>query len=194
MRSHKGRIDEGNHLPLHANPSFDAAQDKLAFQASDAHSYTRSHKSFFASMLSRNSLHTHLRLPQPKCTSCSSSCWISLGSHGMTCQACPSHSGWHPFFHCVNCTTQLGVICKFAEDTLDPIFYATDKDVEENLSQVRFLGGHHSSLAFTWTWSCWPQCSVIIKPIFIYWIDHSPNPYISNLGIRMWCGIVPEAL
>ena len=31
---------------------------------------------------------------------------------------------------CVNCTTQLGVICKFDEGTLNPTVYVVDEDIK----------------------------------------------------------------
>ena len=43
-------------------------------------------------------------------------------------------------FCCINCTTQLGVVCKLAEGELNPTVYVTDKDVEEHWSQNRPLG------------------------------------------------------
>ena len=43
-------------------------------------------------------------------------------------------------FNCINCNTQLGVIGKLAEGTLDLIVYVSRKDVEEHQSQDRPLG------------------------------------------------------
>ena len=40
-----------------------------------------------------------------------------------------------PSFQCIDCTTQLGVICKLAEGALDAIVCVIDKDVEEHQSQ-----------------------------------------------------------
>ncbi len=39
-----------------------------------------------------------------------------------------------PHFHCVNCTTQLGVINKLVEGKLDSTIYVIDRDVEEQWS------------------------------------------------------------
>ncbi|KAK4832076.1 hypothetical protein QYF61_020632 [Mycteria americana] len=47
-----------------------------------------------------------------------------------------SRSLWmasHPSRH-VNCTTQLGVICKLAEAALDPTVYVTDEDIKQHWS------------------------------------------------------------
>ena len=33
-------------------------------------------------------------------------------------------------FRCANCTTQIGVICKLAQDVLDPTVSVTDEDIE----------------------------------------------------------------
>ena len=44
-----------------------------------------------------------------------------------------------PSFQYINCTTQLGAICKLAEGALDAIVYVIDKDVEEHQSQDRPL-------------------------------------------------------
>ena len=40
-----------------------------------------------------------------------------------------------PSFQCIDCTAQLGIICKLAEGALDSIDYVSDKDVEEHWSQ-----------------------------------------------------------
>ena len=40
-----------------------------------------------------------------------------------------------PSFYSINCTTQLGVICKLAEGVLNAIVYVIDKDAEEHQSQ-----------------------------------------------------------
>ena len=50
-----------------------------------------------------------------------------------------------PSFCCINCTTQLSVICKLAEGALDPIIYVTDKDIKQYWSQDRALRNttHH---------------------------------------------------
>ena len=40
-----------------------------------------------------------------------------------------------PSFQCIDCTTQLGVILKLAEGSLDAIVYVIDKDIEEHRSQ-----------------------------------------------------------
>ncbi|KAK4811032.1 hypothetical protein QYF61_015736 [Mycteria americana] len=39
------------------------------------------------------------------------------------------------FFWCVNCTTQLGVICKLAEGALDLTVYVIDENIEQHWSQ-----------------------------------------------------------
>ncbi|PKU40563.1 testosterone 17-beta-dehydrogenase 3-like [Limosa lapponica baueri] len=39
----------------------------------------------------------------------------------------------------VNCTTQIGVICKLAEGALDPTVYVIDEDIEQYWSQYRPL-------------------------------------------------------
>ena len=36
-----------------------------------------------------------------------------------------------PSFQCIDCTAQLGVVCKLAEGALDAIICVTDDDVEE---------------------------------------------------------------
>ncbi|KAK4815585.1 hypothetical protein QYF61_004800 [Mycteria americana] len=41
-----------------------------------------------------------------------------------------------PSLRCVNHTTQLGVICKFAEGALDPTVYGTDEDIKEYWSHL----------------------------------------------------------
>jgi len=40
-----------------------------------------------------------------------------------------------PSFQHIDCTTQLGVIHKLAEGSLDAIVYVIDKDIEEHRSQ-----------------------------------------------------------
>ena len=40
-----------------------------------------------------------------------------------------------PSLRCIDHTTQLGVICKLAEGSLDAIIYVIDEDVEEHRSQ-----------------------------------------------------------
>jgi len=45
-----------------------------------------------------------------------------------------------PSLQCINCTTQLGVVCKLAEGSLDSIVYVIDEDVEEYQSQDQALG------------------------------------------------------
>ncbi|GAB0180776.1 cAMP-dependent protein kinase inhibitor alpha [Grus japonensis] len=44
-----------------------------------------------------------------------------------------------PSLRCVNCTTQLGVICKLAECALDPTVYVIDEDIKQYWSQYRPL-------------------------------------------------------
>ncbi|KAK4806259.1 LOW QUALITY PROTEIN: hypothetical protein QYF61_013403 [Mycteria americana] len=44
-----------------------------------------------------------------------------------------------PSFWCVNCTTQLGVICKLAEGALNPTVYVVDEDIGQHWSQYRPL-------------------------------------------------------
>ena len=61
-----------------------------------------------------------------------------------------------PSFYYIDCTTQLGVIHKLAENTLDPIVC---KEAVERQSQEGTPGGHHSSLASTWMWNHKPQTS-----------------------------------
>ena len=48
-------------------------------------------------------------------------------------------------FYCINCTTQIGLVNKLTEDTLNPIIY---KNVEEHWFQDRPLGDtvHHQPL------------------------------------------------
>jgi len=50
-----------------------------------------------------------------------------------------------PSICCINCTTQLGVVFKFAEGALDPIIYVIDKDIKGYQSQDGLLGHttHH---------------------------------------------------
>jgi len=50
-----------------------------------------------------------------------------------------------PSLRRVDCTTQLGVICKLAEGAPDLAVYVTD--------EVQTLEGYHSSLISTWTLS-----------------------------------------
>ena len=61
-----------------------------------------------------------------------SSCCSSLGSDGPAFWACPVPLDGILLFYCINCTTQLGVIRKPAEGTLDPTVCGIDKDVEEH--------------------------------------------------------------
>jgi len=49
-------------------------------------------------------------------------CWTSLGSHRPTFRASPVPLDGIPSFCCINWATQLRVICKLAEDTLNPTF------------------------------------------------------------------------
>jgi len=42
-------------------------------------------------------------------------------------------------FYCIDCTTQLSIISKLAEVTLNPTVYVTDKDVEEHQFQDKLL-------------------------------------------------------
>mgnify|MGYP001854162635 CR=1 FL=1 len=42
--------------------------------------------------------------------------------------------------YCLNCSTQLGIVCKLAEGALDPITYVIDKDVKEYQFQDGPLG------------------------------------------------------
>ena len=48
-------------------------------------------------------------------------------------------------FWCIDCTTQLGVICKLAEGSLDPTVYVIDKDIKQYQTQNRPLRNttHH---------------------------------------------------
>jgi len=48
-------------------------------------------------------------------------------------------------FHYTSCTTQLGVVCKLAEATLNPTVNVIDKDAEDHRSQDGTTGGHHLS-------------------------------------------------
>ena len=45
-----------------------------------------------------------------------------------------------PSFCWINCTIQLGIICKLAEGTLDSTVCVIDKDVKELWSQDRSMG------------------------------------------------------
>jgi len=50
--------------------------------------------------------------------------------------------------YCVNCTTQLGVVCKLTKGALNPTVKATDKDVEAPQSQngpqgIQLITGFH---------------------------------------------------
>lgn len=54
----------------------------------------------------------------------------SLGSHGPRSKFVQVHlNGIHSFYS-VDCTTQIGVICKLPEGALDPIVYVIDKDIK----------------------------------------------------------------
>ena len=44
-----------------------------------------------------------------------------------------------PSFQCIDCTAQLGVICKLAEGALDDIVYVIDEDVGERQAEDRPL-------------------------------------------------------
>ena len=44
-------------------------------------------------------------------------------------------SGWHPVPGCTDYTTQLGVICKLAEDGLSPTVGVIDEDTKEHRLQ-----------------------------------------------------------
>ena len=52
-----------------------------------------------------------------------------------------------PSLHLINCTTQLAVIHRLTEGAVNPLAYVTDEDVKEYWT----FGGHHTSLASTWT-------------------------------------------
>ncbi|PKU42935.1 hypothetical protein llap_6755 [Limosa lapponica baueri] len=48
----------------------------------------------------------------------------------------------------VNCTTQLGIICKLAEGALNPTVYAIDENIKQYWSQYNFVSytrPHHKS-------------------------------------------------
>ena len=107
-------------------------------------SSTRTPKSFSTGLLSMScssNLYSHLELPQHKCPSLLNLIRASclLFKHVQV----PLDS--IPPFCCVNCTTQLGVISKLAEGTLNPTVLVIDKDVKEHWSQEGPLGdaSHH---------------------------------------------------
>jgi len=58
-------------------------------------------------------------------------------------------SFWH-----VDRTTQLGVICKLAEDALDLAVYVIDENIKTAPVPIRIPEGHHLSPFSIWTSSC----------------------------------------
>jgi len=71
-----------------------------------------------------------------------------------TSQACPASSEWHPFLQRVNHSTQLGVIRKLAEGSLNPTVHVADKDVKQAPVPIPTPEEYHSSLVCTWSLSC----------------------------------------
>lgn len=98
-------------------------------------------------------------------------------------------------FCCVSCTTELCIIYKSAEGSLDLILYVIDKDIKEHPFQDRALrenAAHqpppgqrkvdHNSLAAP------------IQPIPNASNSPSFNPFLSNLEIWMSCRTMSKAL
>lgn len=80
---------------------------------------------------------------------------MSFDSHMPTFWECLGPSAWHPsLLFCANFNTELDTITKFAESTLNPTTYITDKDVEKHSPKMDHWGTW-LWLAYTWTWRHW---------------------------------------
>ncbi|KAK4829839.1 hypothetical protein QYF61_006849 [Mycteria americana] len=63
-------------------------------------------------------------LPQPRCRT------LHLALLNIMRFTSQGSSVCIPSFNCINCTSQLGVICKLAESALNPTVYVTDEDIK----------------------------------------------------------------
>jgi len=131
MRSHQSRAEQQNHLPRPAgHVAFDAAQDKVGFLGCEctlvAHVQLFIHQ-YPQVLLSRVGLDPFI--PQPVLIVGVVLTQVQDLALGLV-EPHEVHTGpllklvqvpldGIPSFWCVNCTTQLGVICKLAEGALD---------------------------------------------------------------------------
>ncbi|KAK4806151.1 hypothetical protein QYF61_001078 [Mycteria americana] len=145
--SHQSRVEGQNHLPRPAgHASFDAAQDTVGLLGCEhtllAHVQLFVHQ-YPQVLLCRTALNPFI--PQPV--------WIpgvaptqvqdlALGlvephevRTGPRLQPVKVPLDGIPSLRHVNCTTQLGVICKLAEGALNPTVYVIDEDIKQDWSQ-----------------------------------------------------------
>ncbi|KAK4831083.1 hypothetical protein QYF61_015281 [Mycteria americana] len=91
---------------------------------------------------------------------------------------------------CVNCTTQLGVICKLAEGALKPTVYVTDEDIKHMDAEGRHLSPISINIELLTT-TLWMRPS---HQFLIHRTVHPSNPYLSNSERRTLWRTMSKAL
>ncbi|KAK4822945.1 hypothetical protein QYF61_023445 [Mycteria americana] len=150
--SHQSRVEGQNHLPRPAgHASFDAAQDTVGLLGCEhtvlAHVQLFTHQ-YPQVLLSRAALNP--LIPQPVLIPGVALTQVQDLALGLV-EPHEVHTGPLlqlvqvplddiPSFRHVNCTTQLGVICKLAEGALDPTLYIIDEDIKQYWSQITDKG------------------------------------------------------
>lgn len=122
--------------------------------------------------------------PDPSVSPCTWSCSISLDPQGPSSKAIPDSFGWHLFlllFH-INCTTQLGIICKLLRVhsillSRPPIKMLKSIHTRKRSLRITFVTALHLDMEPLIT-NFWPQPS---SQFLIYHIVHLLYPYFSNL-------------
>ncbi|KAK4831174.1 LOW QUALITY PROTEIN: hypothetical protein QYF61_015644 [Mycteria americana] len=149
MSSHQSRGEGQNHLPGPAgHSSFDAAQDTVGLRGCKhtllAHVQLFVHQ--YPQVLFRRAALDHI-VPQPvlkpRIAPTQDPALGLAEPHevhtGPLLQLVQVPLNDIPSFWCVNCTTQLGVICKLAERALDLAVNVIDENIEQHWSQYRPL-------------------------------------------------------
>ncbi|KAK4811013.1 LOW QUALITY PROTEIN: hypothetical protein QYF61_015717 [Mycteria americana] len=145
VRSHQSRVEWQNHLPQPAgHASFDAAQDTVGLLGCEhtlpAHVQLFVHQ--YPQVLFRRAALNHI-IPQPvlklRIAPTQDPALGLVEPHevhtGPLLQIVQVPLDDIPSFWRVNCTTQLGVICRLAEGALDLAVYVTDENIEQHWSQ-----------------------------------------------------------
>ena len=148
MSPHKGRIEGDNHLPCSAShSSFDAAQDTVGLPG--CKSTLLAHAQLFVHQDSQVLLHRvalketfsqFVLVSEITSTQLKHHALDLVESHyihmGPVFKSAQVPIDDIPSFCFSNCTTQLSVISKFAEGTLNPTTYVIDRDADENWSHL----------------------------------------------------------